>query len=469
MVLNKAMTWTLLTMVITTVLRLGGNPTLGHILTPHDFGVAAIVFAIIFGIEMMTDGGAVVSMFRSKRTDDAWLDTVWSFQISRSLLIFGIAVVAAKPIAVFFEEPQLFGMMIFVGLMPVLDAMASTSLNMSIRDLDLKRYSILEIISLAANYAVTIPIAYFYHTAWALIAGGVVYSGCHFVLSFIMFPYRKHRFRFEPQALQELLGFGLWLILTSSVGFMLLQGDKLIVGKALGTEALGIYSIAATWAIALVDLISKVVMRIFVPAFASIYREDGHTGRIAEIRKQVLLATMLPIAAAAAVGEQIIDFLYPIAMTEAGPLLRLMIIGIWFSVLDTLYHHQFLVQGKSDRRLYAQITSIIFIAIMLLIGLEKSTAYYLAAVFVGGIAVRAAVMCAMANVQKPSGAAMDIVLTICFLVLVLVFSYATAWLATMAGDFVVMLIMGLALVVPSAAVAWHAWKQSNRWFASQPG
>jgi hypothetical protein len=55
-----------------------------------------------------------------------------------------------------------------------------------------------------------------------------------------------------------------------------------------------------------------------------------------------------------------------------------------------------------------------------------------------------------------------------FLLLVVVFTYLTRWLSTFAGDFSVMLVMGLALALPSVAIGWHAWKQSNRWFVNQP-
>jgi O-antigen/teichoic acid export membrane protein len=467
MALNKPLFWTLGTMGVMSALKLGGNVTLGHILTPHDFGLAAIVFAVIFGLEMMTDGGAIMSLIRSKRTDNAWLDTVWSFQIVRSLLICALAMIAAKPLSNFFQEPELFGLLLLIGILPVCDAFVSTSANMALRDLKLKQYSILEIGSLIISYCVTIPVAYYYQTAWALVLGGVVNTAAHAVFSFVLFPYRPHRFRFEREALRELFGFGIWLTITSAIGFLLFQGDKLIVGKALGTVALGLYSIAVTWSMAFADAAMRLVMRVFVPAFASVYRADGHTRRIAQIRRQVLIAIMVPFAVIAALGQQIIEFIYPPIMTESGPLLQILMIGVWFSMLDMLYNNQFLVEGKSDRRLYAQIMSIIALALMIYFDWGNLTTLHLCAIFVAGTAVRALTMCTMAYANEPSAAVPDILLTVVFLVLVVTFSASTVWLSQYAGTFVVMLTTGLVTALPALGLGWYAWKKSNQWFVQE--
>jgi O-antigen/teichoic acid export membrane protein len=461
MALNAALSWTMLTMALQTILRMGGNIALTHILLPHDFGLAAIVFAVIFGIEMMTDGGAMVSLMRSKRTDDAWLDTVWTFEVCRSLLIATVAVIIAHPVALIFKEPQLTPMMMFIGLVPVCSALTSTSKYMALRNLSLKRYSIAEVAVVIISYAVSLPVAWYTGSAWALLLGGVAYVALLSLSSYFIFPYRRHRLRFERAALKELLGFGLWLTLTSAIAFVIVQGDKFIIGKALGVSALGVYSVAAAWSGALTDVAVRFVMRIFIPVFSAMYREDGHTDRIRRLRINMLLSGMVPVAAFSGLGYPLVHFVYPDTMSGAAPVLGVLVIGVWFAVLDTLYHHQFLAEGKSDRRIYAQIVSLLFLAVALALTWSNLTTFSLTAIFVAGIAVRTAVMAAMAYTGNLRSGFPDLALTLMFLALAYLSSYTAYWFSLMTSDLGVMFLQVAAMSLPAIVIGYYALKRSN--------
>ncbi len=465
MALNAALSWTLMTMAVQTVVRMGGNIALSHMLLPHEFGLSAIVYAVIFGIEMMTDGGAMVSLMRSKRTDNAWLDTVWTFEITRGVLIALIAMAVAYPVSVIFNEKALLPMMMFIGVMPIFNALPSTSKYMDMRNLDLKRYSIFEIVVLVLSYCVTIPVAWYTGSAWGLLVGGVAYVAILAGLSFIIFPYRPHRLRFEREALRELMGFGLWLTLTSAIAFLIVQSDKFIIGKMLSVAALGVYSIAATWSSALTDLCVRFIMRIFVPVFSSMYRVDGHSGRIRRLRINLLLSGMVPVAAVSGLGRPLIHFLYPATMNDAGPLLGVLVVGVWFAVLDTLYHHQFLAEGKSDRRLYAQIISLLFLAVALPLTWQNLTALSLSKVFVVGIAVRAAVMGAMAYSRDFKDGWADLALSALFLSLSWFFMHTSAWLAQVTSDLGVIFFQMAAIAIPAGLIALFALRRANRLMA----
>jgi O-antigen/teichoic acid export membrane protein len=461
MALNAALSWTMLTMALQTILRMGGNIALTHILLPHDFGLAAIVFAVIFGIEMMTDGGAMVSLMRSKRTDDAWLDTVWTFEVCRSLLIATVAVIIAHPVSVIFEEPQLAPMMMFIGLVPVSSALTSTSKYMALRNLSLKRYSIAEVAVLAFSYLISLPVAWYTKSAWALLFGGVAYVALLSLSSFFIFPSRRHRLRFEKAALKEVLGFGLWLTVTSAIAFAIVQGDKFIIGKALGVSALGVYSVAAAWSGALTDVAVRFIMRIFIPVFSAMYREDGHTDRIRRLRINMLLSGMVPVAAFSGLGYPLVHFVYPDSMNGAAPVLGVLVVGVWFAVLDTLYHHQFLAEGKSDRRLYAQVVSLIFLAAALALTWSHLTTFSLTAIFVAGIAVRSSVMASMAYAGNLKAGVPDLALTLVFLALAYFFSYTAQWLSLITSDLGVMLLQMAVMALPAIAIGFFTLKRSN--------
>ena len=59
--------WTLVSHGGTLVTRLASNLVLAWLLTPADFGLAAIIFVILIGMGLLSDVGIDASIIRSKR------------------------------------------------------------------------------------------------------------------------------------------------------------------------------------------------------------------------------------------------------------------------------------------------------------------------------------------------------------------------------------------------------------------
>ena len=71
------------------MLRFAGNLVLTRLLAPDMFGVMAIAHVVISGMTMFSDIGLELNVIRSKRGNDpVFLDTVWTIQILRGLLLF---------------------------------------------------------------------------------------------------------------------------------------------------------------------------------------------------------------------------------------------------------------------------------------------------------------------------------------------------------------------------------------------
>ena len=82
------------------VLRLGGNLVLTRFLAPADFGLVAIVNAILYGLEMLSDVGLRMAVIQQENGDDQnFLDTVWTLQVFRGFARWVIACSLTYPIA----------------------------------------------------------------------------------------------------------------------------------------------------------------------------------------------------------------------------------------------------------------------------------------------------------------------------------------------------------------------------------
>src|SRR4030067_3228097 len=98
--------WTLLGYGVNQALRLGGNLILTRLLFPEAFGMMAIIQAVAFGAHMLTDVGVGPSIVQNARGNEpAFLNTVWTVQIVRSVLVWVGLCALAFPLARFYGEP----------------------------------------------------------------------------------------------------------------------------------------------------------------------------------------------------------------------------------------------------------------------------------------------------------------------------------------------------------------------------
>jgi O-antigen/teichoic acid export membrane protein len=80
------------------ILRLGSNLILTRLLFPEAFGLMALVTVFLTGLKMFSDFGLNASIIRSARGDDPiFLQTAWTVQILRGVMLWLISVMLAGP------------------------------------------------------------------------------------------------------------------------------------------------------------------------------------------------------------------------------------------------------------------------------------------------------------------------------------------------------------------------------------
>lgn len=360
--LESALIWTFISIGLKYTLKLAGNLILAHLLVPDEFGKAAIVFAIVSGVDALSDAGAQTSVIRGERTDDDWLDTAWTIQVIRGVLICLIVWLMSYPVATFYDEPDLHWLIAFASLSSLIFAFNPTSTMMAVKSLQMKTVSLIEVAGLAISYVIMIPVAFHTQSVWALLIGGTAGGLITTVLNWIILPKRKHRLRLERSAFHELFHFGKWIFLGSALGFIIFQGDRLTIGKIVGLHGLGIYFIAVAWTESLFALVGKVVQKLYLPVVSQYRIRSDYQAKTAELRANVLKSLMIPFAFISGTAVPLIHFLYPERLSDAGLVLHFLVIGVWFSVIEFIYNDQFLSDNQPNRRAIAQAISIAFLA-----------------------------------------------------------------------------------------------------------
>ena len=228
------------------IIRLGFNLIVTRLLYPELFGLISIVFAIVTGLSLFCDAGIEPAVVRDPRGGEPdFLNTAWTMQIIRG---FGIAVFCALiswPVSLFYGDRRLLWILPVIGLANLASGFNSTCLLTLRRNMQIRQLVTVEIGTQILSGAVMIVWARVNPTYWALVAGAVSSATIRMAWSHFLMSGRRNRLMWERQAMRELLRFGRWVWVSSILTFLAAQIDRLILGKLVSWQTLGIYGLAA--------------------------------------------------------------------------------------------------------------------------------------------------------------------------------------------------------------------------------
>ena len=334
------------------VLRLASNLILTRLLFPEAFGMMALVSVIMQGLAMFSDVGVSPSIMQSKRGDDQkFLDTAWTIQVIRGVLLWIVACGLAVPVAALYGEPLLAWILPAAGTTLFISGFNPTRLDSANRHLLLGRLTGIDLAVQAIAVLIAVLLAWYLQSVWALVISGIVSSAMVLVAYNVFLPGQRNRFQWEREAASELIGFGKWIFLSTICGFLYMQGDKLLIGKFLTLEQFGIYNIGFFLASFPLLMGGMMTRKILIP----VYRERPPAESIENFRKLqkmrlLLTGGMMAITGGVSMaGVVLIDLMYDARYLLAGTVVVMIAAMQMPQILVLTYEQAALAAGDSRR------------------------------------------------------------------------------------------------------------------------
>jgi O-antigen/teichoic acid export membrane protein len=361
--------WALLGFGGSQMLRLGSNLVLTRLIPREAFGVFLVVRFVLMAIGQFSDVGVAASIIQSKRDDERFLNTAWTLQVVRGLVLTTIAAAVAWPAAAFFGMPELFGLVPFAGLVGVIGGFNSTRLLTLNRTLEIKRLTLLDFGSQLIGTGVTLVWAFLHPTVWALAAGGVAAGIGKAAMSHSLVPGLRNRFVWDREAASDLFRFGKWVFLSTLLGFTATQADRVVFGKLFPAAELGVYAIATLIAFTPQQVFRHIVLSVSFPLYSQTVRDGGDLPRVFRAgRQRVLLLGGLVCSLMLGGGPTIIDFLYPPEYAAAGWMVQMLAVATWFNALQVTIEAATLARGDSRTVAVSNAVKIAIMAVMIAVG-----------------------------------------------------------------------------------------------------
>lgn len=336
--------WVFIGHMFSQLLRLVSNLIMTRILVPDMFGVMALVTVFMIGISMFSDVGLQQNIVQSKKGEDqSYLNTAWSIQILRGVLIFVIALLLSigllvsqqqgyLPDSSVYADPVLPYVLAVMSFTAVLSGFNSVNLFVLNRKLLVAKVISIELLSQAIGLIIMVSVAWFWREIWVLVLAGLISAVVKMILSHHSSLGERCRFVIDKQHLNDIIHFGKWIFFGSILGFLLSQGDRLFLGAWLTPEMLGIYSIAFFMANAAREIMKKLAGSVFYPMLSEVFRENPKKIKSVyyRLRLRVDFVTMTVAGFLASTGSVIIAFLYDERYMESGWMFQLLSISIVF-------------------------------------------------------------------------------------------------------------------------------------------
>ena len=307
--------------------------TLARLLAPEDFGLFTMALTIVAAANAVTtiglDRTIIANKFETRDELKRHLDTVWSAELIRSVVVALLVSVSAFPTARFYGQTQLKFIIPVLACANLVQGLQNIGLVLLRKEISFGRIFWFELTTNLAGVALTIALAVMLHDVWALVFGMLLTTALGTVLSYVFHSFRPS-LKFDRMALRRAADFGKFAIVFAVASYVSNMADNVMVGRLLGTNALGNYSLAFNIASAPIIVVIFSLTAVLLPAYAEINSQDPAQLEPAftkafNLTLVIMLAIALPFFLFA---EQIVQLLFGSRWTTAGSVLTILALVI---------------------------------------------------------------------------------------------------------------------------------------------
>ncbi|MCF0219442.1 MAG: lipopolysaccharide biosynthesis protein [Muribaculaceae bacterium] len=339
--------WTTIDRVFNTLITTAGNIALARMLTPYDFGLLAMVAifsAVAYNISScgMSDG-----IIKKLNPTDRDYQTLFTFNTVSGIIFCVLFIICARPIANFFHEEKLVGIMWAIGICFVFQTMWYIQETRMRKELQMKKIALVRISASASAVGLGIVLAAKGYSYWGLVS-------CRVFLSFFQLVYYLiatrwiPKLRFYRDSFRELFGFGVNLLLSYIAVQVSFNINTFVLGRYSSAES-GLFSQAQK----MEDVPFRMIEAILNWPFFAVLSNEARPEQRRLMTKQ-MLSTLTMVTVLLAMFLMILatpgfNLLFGSKWDAAIPIFRILIIFGICSTLKYFFQTILKMHTRTDR------------------------------------------------------------------------------------------------------------------------
>lgn len=286
--LSVAMRWT------DRLIGIGSTLILARLLMPSDFGVIAMASIVVGLIDTLLDMGVNLALIQNRDATREDFDTAWTLRLLQTMIAAALVGLGAGWAADYFHNEQVTDVLRIMAISLLMGGLENIGVVAFQKNMEFGRDFRFFFLRRLAGFIVTITLAYWFRSYWAMVFGTLCARTFGVALSYLMHEFRP---RISFRRLGALWSFSQWILVRNLGNYGLLQLDKFLIGRRTSAAVMGGYTLAdEISALPSTELLAP-IGRVLFPAFVRV-ADDGDRLRLA-FAKALGIQTLVALPAGA--------------------------------------------------------------------------------------------------------------------------------------------------------------------------
>ena len=242
---------------------------LARLLTPSDFGIIAILMAIVSMASVLFDIGLAGALIQRKRVLEIHYTSVFYFNITIGFFLTILMFVFAPTVAEFYSSSSLQHYLEVISILFILIALHTVQTVVLRRNLNFKQLTKLNLWASLSSGFIGVSLALFGFGIWSLIMQ-VIFREVVFNIVIWRSSLWKPTLNFSPKALKQLWSYGLHMFLAQVLTTVYQKLDYMIIAKFFPVATLGYFHQAKQLNTFAITYFSSSLMSILFPLLSKI-------------------------------------------------------------------------------------------------------------------------------------------------------------------------------------------------------
>jgi PST family polysaccharide transporter len=306
---------------------------LARLLMPEDFGYVAMAAAFVSTPKMVTGQALSMGIIQSPKINPDQLNGFFWVCLGLTAVITGLSVACSPLVAWFFNEPILTDMVRMMSLMILFTGVCAIHYALLNRTMQFGVISGIDLISGILSKGVAVVLAVLGFGYWALVMLPVSHEGIRAVLLWAACSF-KPKFRQMNFKGKSLLKLGSTLSVAGIITSFSNEMDRILIGKFLTPQMLGIYSRSSALGEMPGKFIAWPLGRIAVSALSRLQQDPKEFQRFFLLLTQAYFLLIIPVFVWAFVsGEAIVLLILGDNWQAAIPVFKILVFYFLFKNL----------------------------------------------------------------------------------------------------------------------------------------
>lgn len=259
--------WTSVSTMGRRVLALLANVAFARLLDPADFGVVAMAGVLLGFLDIFKDLGTGTALVREKNLRDELLSSVFWLNLAFGIGITVLVMALSPLVAAFYHEPRVQPVVMVMAVSFLLSSLSIVHASILTRQMAFARLAKVELAASVLSYVVGIGAAVMGQGLWSLVYQVVTNTALSTLFIWSVSAWRPKTV-FLWAEVRTIMSYSLNLAGYNIFYYFAQNVDNLLIGRFLGSEALGLYDLAYKLMTFPMQAISAVFSRVMTPYYA---------------------------------------------------------------------------------------------------------------------------------------------------------------------------------------------------------